>query len=154
MSVEKWQAERKRSPDTVQWRADAVGVPWQHVLYHMLNPAELIHLISKRADKVLIWTHYYDQSIIQRRPDLSQRFSEAVSQNYFEFDHTLYKYQYQDAISWTGFCGGNNPYSYWMSRDDILSCLKRFGFDDLRIRMESGPQFDERGHPAPYAHLS
>ena len=33
------------------------------VLYHMVNPAELIGLIAKVSDRAIIWTHYYDQAL-------------------------------------------------------------------------------------------
>ena len=30
------------------------------VLYHMRNPAELIALIARATDRVLLWTHYME----------------------------------------------------------------------------------------------
>jgi hypothetical protein len=127
------------------------------VLYHTTNPAELIYLISRISKKVIIWTHYYDQEIIRRSPNLLHRFlkSQPVMQEYRGFKHTLHKYLYKDALVWTGFCGGGNPYSHWMSKDDILSCLNKFGFDDLRIGLENpahpnGPSFCVVGQRAHY----
>lgn len=37
------------------------------VLYHMLNPVELIALAAKVSDRLFLWTHYYDQKIIAAR---------------------------------------------------------------------------------------
>lgn len=116
------------------------------VLYHMQNPCELIHLISKASKKVVLWTHYFDEKVIQSKNNLAAKFSGTIKQNYDGFDHVLHKYVYGDALSWGGFCGGSHFYSYWMSRDDILACLRFFGFQDLNIGFEdpnhqNGPCF-------------
>jgi Protein of unknown function (DUF1698) len=106
------------------------------VLYHMANPAELIHLISKTANQVFIWTHYYDEAIIQANPQLAPRFSAASFMNYENFRHVVYQQEYGDALGYAGFCGGSRPFSSWMKREDILTCLKFFGFSDIRIGSE------------------
>jgi hypothetical protein len=106
------------------------------VLYHMQNPCELIHLISKASKKVVLWTHFYDREVIKSKDILRAKFSGAIKSNYNGFSHVLHKYVYGDALNWSGFCGGNSSYSYWMSREDILACLRYFGFQDLRIGFE------------------
>ena len=106
------------------------------VLYHMRNPCELIHLISKASKKVVLWTHYYDKELIQAKDIVAGKFSGALKNSYNGFDHVLHKYIYGDALNWTGFCGGSSSYSYWMSREDILACLRFFGFQDLSIGFE------------------
>lgn len=116
------------------------------VLYHMNNPAELIHLISKVSSKLVLWTHYYEKAIIENNPTLTPKFSGSNRQNYLGFDHVVYKYFYSNALKWDGFCGGSNSYSYWISKDDILACLRFFGFKDLRINFDqphhqNGPSF-------------
>ena len=111
------------------------------VLYHMHRPAELIHLISRASNKVILWTHYYDKTIIENNPTLAHKFSGSTRPNYNGFNHVLHKYVYKEALGWGGFCGGSDPYSYWMSRDGILACLDFFGFKDLRIG------FDHPNHP-------
>ncbi|MGL5510179.1 MAG: class I SAM-dependent methyltransferase, partial [Microcoleaceae cyanobacterium] len=35
------------------------------VLYHMIDPVELIYLLSESCNQIYIWTHYYDQMIIE-----------------------------------------------------------------------------------------
>jgi hypothetical protein len=116
------------------------------VLYHMLNPAELIDLVSRASRKVILWTHYYDKTIIGNHASLRHKFSGPAEQNHNGFGHVLYKYFYKEALGWGGFCGGSSSYSYWMSRDDILACLRFFGFQDLRTGLEqpdhpNGPSF-------------
>jgi hypothetical protein len=111
------------------------------VLYHMANPAELIHLISETSDRVLLWSHYYHRETIRGNPDLSKRFPEAVRAEYKGFVHTLHRYEYLEALNWGGFCGGNAPHSFWMAKEELLSCMRYFGFNDLRI------EFDTLDHP-------
>lgn len=106
------------------------------VLYHMKNPAELIFLISKSASQVYIWTQYYDSKIIQSNPLLAPKFPNSSRANFKGFEHTLYRQEYQDALNYSAFCGGSSPFSEWMSRDEILSCLKYFGFDNISIQFD------------------
>jgi hypothetical protein len=116
------------------------------VLYHMHNPCELIHLMSKASNKIVLWTHFYDKELIQTKDIVRGKFSGSIQKTYNGFDHALYKYTYGAALHWTGFCGGSSAYSYWMSRDDILACLRFFGFQNLTIGFEepehvNGPCF-------------
>jgi hypothetical protein len=118
------------------------------VLYHMRNPAELIALLARATDRVLLWTHYYDHATISRRPDFGSRFPDVHPQpaEYQGFTYQTYRQQYQAELDLATFCGGSAPYSNWMSRDDILACLRYFGFDDLRVGLEApehggGPSF-------------
>jgi hypothetical protein len=118
------------------------------VLYHMRNPAELIALLARATDRVLLWTHYYDRDIIVKRPDFGSRFPDIPPQpaEHQGFTYQTYHHQYQGELDLATFCGGSAPYSHWMTRDDILACLRYFGFDDLRVGLENrehggGPSF-------------
>lgn len=112
------------------------------VLYHMINPVELIALLSMRCDKhMFFWTHYYDPEVIGNNPVLTRKFSAEENSEYQGFDHKLYRYEYQDALGWGGFCGGNAHYSHWMTREDILRCIRNFGFNSIEI------EFDAPDHP-------
>lgn len=111
------------------------------VLYHMLNPAELIALAGNASDQLLIWTHYYDHEIISNNPSLAYRLSDGKPSEYEGFRHMLYRQQYETALGWNGFCGGSDAFSYWLNRDQILACLKYFGFNEITIN------FDHPHHP-------
>ncbi len=117
------------------------------VLYHMRNPAELIYLISQVSNKVMIWTHYYDQVLIEQNPIIPKdKFSDIVESEYQGFKHTLHRFNYQESLNWSGFCGGSEAFSLWMSKQDILSCLNYFGFNELKTGLEqldhpNGPCF-------------
>ena len=108
------------------------------VLYHTINPIELITLLAKTTNHVCLWTHYYDPEIIQ--------FPSSQEAEYAGFAHTLYYKAYGEELNWTGFCGGCRPYRYWMTRDDIIKGFKHFGLTEITIGIEephhqNGPAF-------------
>jgi hypothetical protein len=116
------------------------------VLYHMTNPAELISLIAKSTDKMLLWTHYYDQTRIAQIPAYAERFTPGIDREYCGFHHTIYRQAYKDSLTCAKFCGGSEEFSNWMSREDILLCCQHFGFKKLEINFEqpdhpNGPSF-------------
>lgn len=116
------------------------------VLYHMREPAELIYLISRACEKAIIWTHYYDEEIIQADLEKAKYFSEVKSHDCHGFTYSTHRYSYLEALASGGFCGGTAPFSRWMLRDDILACLRYFGFSDIEIGYDmpgtgSGPSF-------------
>jgi uncharacterized protein DUF1698 len=101
------------------------------VLYHTVNPVELISLLSRTTEQLFLWTHYY-----RSEHPKSTRFKAPQQVEYDGFRHTLYRQEYGPSLAWGGFCGGSRPYSNWMSRDDILACLRHFEFDDIRTNFE------------------
>lgn len=104
------------------------------VLYHMKQPAELLHLISKASQKLILWTHYYNPDNIHLNPHL---FEASTTENYLGFEHTIHRQNYrQEALSNSGFCGGMQHFSYWMTRADILRGLAHFGFTQVQINFE------------------
>ncbi|MEG4515237.1 class I SAM-dependent methyltransferase [Microcoleus sp. AT9b-C5] len=116
------------------------------ILYHMTNPVELISLIAQASDQVFIWTHYYDGDIIHNQPHLSPKFPAQLATEYEGFNYTAYRQEYQVALNYAGYCGGNSAFSHWLSREDILSCLKYFGLTQIQVNFEhldhpSGPSF-------------
>jgi Protein of unknown function (DUF1698) len=136
------------------------------ILYHMQNPLELLELLGKTTDKIVMWTHYYDASQISRSSGLVKRFGplkqfqyknfsyEAVQQHYAEGDllFTLLSYIFpslrrRTGLGWTGFCGGPLPTSTWLTRESILKYLEFLGFTEIKISFESidhpsGPSFN------------
>lgn len=98
------------------------------VLYHMVDPVELIWMLSQATDKLTIWTHYYDADILGERESQPHAFK--------GYPHTVYKNYYSKALNWRGFCGGPNPFSHWLKKTDILGALKFFGFKDIKIAFD------------------
>jgi hypothetical protein len=111
------------------------------VLYHMLNPLELIALLGSTVDKLFIWTHYYDEKIIRANPALASRFRRTQTCSFEGIHVTGHRQEYQAAVEWTGFCGGSASTSVWLPREDILRCTENFGLRILDIA------FEEPEHP-------
>jgi len=116
------------------------------VLYHMEDPIRLLKLMSRVSDRLFIWTHYYDQGIINNRTELKHKFSPV---SLFEHDGVSYEYStqsYKKELDWVGFCGGPKPVSKWLTRDSIIKALRQFGFTELKINFDrpdhlNGPTF-------------
>jgi len=116
------------------------------ILYHLRNPVELIALAERASDRLYIWTHYYDRTLISSNPALAYKFTNSLSAEFAGFRHTLYRQEYRAALDQMKFCGGSASYSHWLTRDDILAGLTHFGFRDIRINFEApdhpnGPSF-------------
>ena len=113
----------------------------------MTNPVELLSLISQVTDRVFIWTHYYDRDLLEANPHRTDReFPGSIDTEYNGFKHTLYRNEYLAALDYAGFCGGSQPFSYWMRREDILACLKHLSYTEIDINFEqpehpNGPSF-------------
>ena len=109
------------------------------VLYHMTSPVELLQLLSRVTDRLFMWTHYYDEAIISRNPNVLRLMAGSTKNTHAGFTHTLHRHEYKDALK-VAFTGGTKSHSCWMERDEILACLHYFGYGDIRIA------FDETDH--------
>jgi hypothetical protein len=116
------------------------------VLYHMVEPVELIELLSKSTERLYLWTHYYDSKLISSDRKLAGMFTGEWRNERGGFPHTLFRYEYWGSFGSRHFCGGSRPYAHWMTREDILGCLRHFGFANIRTAFEAtdhpdGPAF-------------
>ncbi|MFN8487783.1 MAG: hypothetical protein U0350_09345 [Caldilineaceae bacterium] len=111
------------------------------VLYHMIDPVELICLLAEHCKThLLLWTHHYDATWA-KTPAGQARLTSTQPVEHAGFRCTLHRYEYGAALDWGGFCGGPRPHCYWMEREEILACLRHFGFPHIRIGC------DDPNHP-------
>lgn len=103
------------------------------VLYHVRNPLKLLKNISDCSSKLVLWTHYYDETIIQARPDLKIKFDEPKALHFMDNEYTAAKQMYLDALKWNGFCGGSESDSIWLTKESLLRCLNNFGYTQIEI---------------------
>ena len=99
------------------------------ILYHLTEPVRFLDLICQRTNRIFLWTHYFDPEIVRQSEKMLQKF-EAEPLIIDDYKH--YRYHYQEALKWEGFCGGNFPSSYWLTLDDILVILDKNGFNDIK----------------------
>ena len=116
------------------------------VLYHMINPVELLARLAGVADAVYIWTHYYDASLLAKRLTNARHIVVPESAEYEGFRHSLHRYEYGAALERQDFCGGSRPQARWLTRADILGALAHFGYSRIEPFYEQpdhahGPAF-------------
>lgn len=111
------------------------------VLYHMTDPVTLLARLAAAADRLYLYTFYYDAAVIDARPKLAARFRGSEARSVAGFAHRLHVHSYQAARFHPAFCGGPAPASRWLSRDDLLGALRHVGFTDVEIG------FDDPAHP-------
>jgi hypothetical protein len=109
------------------------------VLYHMTEPLKLLSLLCARADRIFIWTHYFDAGLLDGK--LGARFSELRP---IAFEGKTYygarRFYSVSSLRRKSFSGGSSNQSVWLDRDSILQYMGDQGF-------ECSVQFDDRGHP-------
>ncbi len=105
------------------------------ILYHMVEPIRLIELISSSASSLIMWTHVYDDDALNHK-DLAGRLSPARETVYKEFRHHVYRHSYGLEARLSGFFGGTEPYSNWLSRADLLRALDHFGWTKVEVAFE------------------
>jgi hypothetical protein len=110
------------------------------VLYHLLNPVELIQLLAKTCDSVFVWTHCYDAAFLQTHPELGQYFApHTETATVGGFTHQLHRKTYANARDWKGFCGGGAGDACWLTRETILAAFQHFGFRVVSSVDEQNP---------------
>ena len=111
------------------------------VLYHLRRPVALLERVSRAADGLFLWTHYYDEALVRRNRALAFRFAKGVRSEEGGFAHTLYRREYGAGLFSRPSFGGNAAYSHWLSRADLLAAIAHFGWTSPEIA------FEQTDHP-------
>lgn len=122
---------------TTETKFDAIFA--SGVLYHMMDPVQLLRLISRRSDRVFLWTHYYDEDVVQAK--FPGKFSAIQSKDHGGFVCEFSEQSYAKALDWQGFCGGAIPNSVWLTRQSLFRALEYCNFKILAT------DFDDADHP-------
>lgn len=103
------------------------------VLYHMAEPLELLKAIAERSDRVFLWTHYYDEELVQNNNNTNFRFDVSRHRDSEYEGHSFreYCFEYRDGRDKTGHLGGVEHYAYWLSLNDIITLLKKLGYNHV-----------------------
>jgi hypothetical protein len=112
------------------------------VLYHIREPLELIDLIARRTDRIVLWTHYYDRDAIHSRPALERFKTAEIERTFRGRRYRLYPFTYGMERTRNTFCGGSQLSANWLSRRDLLGALRAVGFTNQVI----APEYDEPDH--------
>ena len=107
------------------------------VLYHSTDPLGLLENASRSGSRIAIWTHYYSPEIIAHRADLDRLYSEISDFVIWKGEQIeLRKRFYREAVHWNGFCGGPEPWAYWLTRNGLFQALRILGFTNVSILSE------------------
>jgi Methyltransferase domain len=105
------------------------------ILYHMVDPLNLLELISQRATHLVMWTHVYASEALDK-PELARRLSAPRSVQYGGEVYQLARHSYGVDYRLGGFWGGTTSFSNWMARDSLLSALTHFGWDNVQLAFD------------------
>lgn len=106
------------------------------VIYHMLDPILVIKHLSEHCNKLFIWTHYYDNQIIQKNNDLKARFNKEIHIECDGQKYSGYPFGYGEALTNKVFSGGKKEGSVWLTRSSLLSALTYYGFKIINSKNE------------------
>lgn len=108
-------------------------------LYHMVNPVEVIELLTRRCRAVFLWTVHHDPAYTAAHPDRPAGSGPAHQAIHAGFQHTLHRHDYTNGGDFKRFWGGPAPFAHWMERADILAAFAHFGFTRQVAVTENNP---------------
>jgi hypothetical protein len=104
------------------------------VLYHMTRPGKFLRALAAAAPRIFVWTCYYDP--LHPPPGSAGTITEACPTDDGGFPHTLYRVDYASDAAGGVFCGGTSAHACWMTRDDILACVRHAGLTEIEIAFD------------------
>lgn len=107
------------------------------VLYHMVDPVRMLELVARRAQRLILWSHYYERGVVEAHHRLRRRMRHEPQQSeHAGYRHQLHRHDYGYSLLAAGFCGGPSRYANWLSRDDLLGALEFFGFSRIEVNAD------------------
>ena len=104
------------------------------MLYHSTDPLGLLEAIGRVADRVAIWTHYFEPEVVAADHEHAKRFTDApVATTWRNHALTLHPRAYMESLEWQGFCGGLAPTATWIEREGLLTVRHELGYDQISI---------------------
>ena len=100
------------------------------VLYHMVDPIELLDLLCTTSTQLYLWTHYAD---LDAMPTTDPRYIAGIIGVETSYAHgreyKLYRRHYQGSPTTDPkFCGGVHKNPAWLEKSMILHVLHQYGF--------------------------
>ena len=114
----------------------SVDICWASgVLYHQVNPLQLLDGIGRVCRTAFIWTHFYDDMIernLGAYPHFDPLQVSTITHNGFAARHVARSYRMSHVP--TFFSGGSEPYANWLLKDEIFEYLNKIGFKNIELR--------------------
>lgn len=107
------------------------------VLYHSPDPLALLEAMGRSADRIAIWTHYFDPDVVAADPGKERMFVPEVERvSWRGHDLVLHRRNYLESLEWTGFCGGPESSALWMERAGLFAVLEGLGYARITVQRE------------------
>lgn len=103
------------------------------VLYHLLEPADLVAGLATLSDRVFVWTHHYDAEALASAEDqtIQGRITGSAPKELPDGSTVTYhQHGYELAHLQRSFCGGPADASNWLSLDDLRRVLAANGLTE------------------------
>jgi len=109
------------------------------VLYHMPDPIRFLELLTLRADRIAIASHYFNDGMLKYKPDHDNSGLGPAIWNFVPkagelhahggISANYYKYHYTNSVyvNETFAHGGPKPFANMLRKDDIIRVLQHFG---------------------------
>ncbi|MFK3690699.1 class I SAM-dependent methyltransferase [Agrobacterium tumefaciens] len=105
------------------------------VLYHMADPGQFLQNLSKRAEALFLWTHFFDDQAMPPSDPRRRPFSGKVERRSISgIDLHYHERSYQNADRDASFCGGMKDRHYWLEKEEILTLLDRLGYSTIEVQ--------------------
>lgn len=107
------------------------------ILYHSSEPLKLLAALAGTTDRMLIYTHYYEEEIISANRFLADNFDPGRN-TWAEISGYRAKLHYKNYLETKDnfFSGGVEPHSFWMEKKDILGFLQGQGFNRITFGID------------------
>ena len=104
------------------------------VLYHAPDPLRMLTALARVTDRVGIWTHYYDHTLMQATAvEVIRFFPEVDTVAVGGRSINLHRRNYFELRDNQAFCGGPEATAAWLEVDDLLHVLSTLGFTRTAI---------------------
>jgi hypothetical protein len=110
------------------------------ILYHSERPIDLLSQIARHTNRLFIWTHYFDKSVLS---NFNKAYFDSAKNQRQMFSDRMYTLHYRSYLISNPednlplhYEGGQQPFAYWMSLEDIYSVLRSLGFNTFRTQEE------------------
>lgn len=107
------------------------------ILYHQVRPLELLFHMQRTSDVIFLWTHYYDRTILEQNSQ-AHSFFDPRRNVFIEQDGFICEHHYRSYVHEKGgvFSGGGDSFSYWLTKQDIMAFLARYGFTEITVGLD------------------
>lgn len=99
------------------------------VLYHMADPLRTILNMTRLADTIFIWSHFFDDAAMPKDDPRRSALTGVVHREVEGDDAlTYHSRSYMNGTKQAKFCGGSHSKSVWIERGETIALLESKGY--------------------------